>query len=53
MCEKLHIDLFIDDYVINCLEVEKKGIKALLFNDKYAGLDSVDNWLDILKYIKE
>ena len=53
MCEKLHIDLFIDDYVINCLEVEKKGIKALLFNDKYAGLDSVENWLDILKYIKE
>lgn len=53
MCDKLNIDLFIDDHVNNCLEVKKMGINVLLFNDKYDGLDNVDNWLDILKYVKE
>lgn len=53
MCDKLNIDLFIDDHINNCLEVKKLGIDVLLFNNKYEGLNSVDNWLEILEYIKE
>ncbi len=53
MCSKLNIDLFIDDYVNNCLEVKKTGINVILFNDKYDELNSVDNWIDVLKYVKE
>ena len=53
MCDKLNIDLFIDDHVNNCLEVKKVGIEVLLFNDKYEGLNSVDNWLEVLKCVKE
>ncbi len=53
MCNKLKIDLFIDDKVNNCLEVQKIGIDVLLFNNKYENLNSVDNWLDVLKYVKK
>lgn len=53
MCDKLNIDLFIDDYINNCLEVKNRGIKVLLFNSKYEGLDNVNSWLDVLKYVKE
>ena len=53
MCDKLNIDLFIDDKINNCLEVKKIGIDVLLFNNKYENLNSVDNWLDILKYVKK
>ncbi len=53
MCDKLKIDLFIDDKVNNCLAVEKIGIAVLLFNNKYENLISVDNWLEVLKYVKE
>ena len=53
MCDKLNIDLFIDDYINNCLEVKNRGIKVLLFNNEYEGLDNVNSWLDVLKYVKE
>ena len=53
MCDKLNIDLFIDDYINNCLEVKNRGIKVLLFNSEYEGLDNVNSWLDVLKYVKE
>ena len=53
MCDKLNIDLFIDDHINNCLEVKNRGIKVLLFNSEYEGLDNVNSWLDVLKYVKE
>lgn len=53
MCDKLNIDLFIDDHINNCLEVKNRGIKVLLFNSEYEGLDNVNGWLDVLKYVKE
>lgn len=53
MCDKLNIDLFIDDYINNCLEVKNRGIKVLLFNSEYEGLDNANSWLDVLKYVKE
>lgn len=53
MCDKLNIDLFIDDYINNCLEAKNRGIKVLLFNSEYEGLDNVNSWLDVLKYVKE
>ena len=52
-CEELNIDLFIDDHINNCLEVSKKGIDVLLFNNNFKELKSVDNWQDILKYVEE
>ena len=52
MCDKLNIDLFIDDYINNCLEVKNRGIKVLLFNSEYEGLDNVNSWLDVLKYVR-
>lgn len=53
MCDKLNIDLFIDDHINNCLEVKNRGIKVLLFDNEYEGLDNVNSWLDVLKYVKE
>ena len=53
MCDKLNIDLFIDDHINNCLEVKNRGIKVLLFNSEYEGLDNVNSWIDVLKYVKE
>ena len=53
ICKKIGIDLFIDDSINNCLAVEKYGIKVLLFNNYYDGLKSIDNWLNLLNYIKE
>lgn len=52
-CKELNIDLFIDDNINNCLEVKKLNIDVILFNNKYDSLKSFDNWIDILKYIKE
>ena len=52
-CKELDIDLFIDDNINNCLEVKKLNIDVILFNNNYDNLKSFDNWLDILKYIKE
>ncbi len=51
-CEQLNIDLFIDDYNVNCIEVKKKGIDVLLFNDQFEDLKTVNNWQDILKYVE-
>ena len=51
-CEELNIDLFIDDYYVNCLEVSKKGIDTLLFKNEYDNLKTINSWQDILKYVE-
>lgn len=51
-CKELGIDLFIDDFVDNCLEVEKVGIKCLLFQNQYDGIITVNNWEEVLEYIE-
>ena len=51
-CEELKIDLFIDDYSINCLEVSKKGINTLLFKKEYENLKTVNSWQEILEYVE-
>lgn len=51
-CEELNIDLFIDDYYVNCVEVSKKGIDTLLFKKEYDNLKTVNSWQDILKYVE-
>ncbi len=51
-CEELKIDLFIDDYSINCLEVNKKGINTLLFKKEYENLKTVNSWQEILEYVE-
>lgn len=51
-CEELNIDLFIDDYYANCLEVSKKGIDTLLFKNECDNLKTVNSWQDILKYVE-
>lgn len=52
-CKELGIDLFIDDFIDNCLEVEKLGIKSLLFQNEFDGLTTVNSWNDILEYVEE
>ncbi len=56
ICRQEKIDLFIDDNISNCLDVEKCGIKTILFN-KYKVKDSTiisfDNWKDIYDYINK
>ena len=51
-CEELKIDIFIDDYFINCLEVSKKGINTLLFKKEYENLKTVNSWQEILEYVE-
>ena len=51
-CQELNIDLFIDDYYVNCLEVGKKGIDTLLFKKEYDNLKTINSWQDILKYVE-
>ena len=51
-CQELSIDLFIDDYYVNCLEVSKRGIDTLLFKNEYENLKTVNSWQDILKYVE-
>ena len=51
-CEELKIDLFIDDYSINCLEVSKKGINTLLFKKECETLKTVNSWQEILEYVE-
>ena len=52
-CVELGIDLFIDDNVENCLYVNNKNIKTLLFENKHDNLITVNSWKEVLKYIKE
>ena len=52
-CVELGIELFIDDNIENCLYVNNKNIKTLLFENKCDGLTTVNSWEEVLKYVKE
>ena len=56
VCEREHIDLFIDDSVKHCLSVSKKGIDTLLFETYYNkdcnDIKHVASWIDVYNYIK-
>ncbi|MBQ6497912.1 MAG: hypothetical protein IJI58_04275 [Bacilli bacterium] len=53
-CLKNKIDIMIDDDINNCQELEKVGIKYILFDDKnkYNIENKVTNWLDVEKIIE-
>ena len=56
VCEKEHIDLFIDDSVKHCLAVSKLGIDVLLFEAYYnkycTDVKHVKSWQEIYEYVK-
>ena len=51
-CLELGIDLFIDDLVSNCLPVREFGIRTLLFDNEYEGLETVRNWQEVEKVVE-
>lgn len=56
VCKDEKIDLFIDDQLNNCLDIDKIGIKTIrLSNDKkkYKDIITFENWDEIYNYITE
>lgn len=58
ICKRENIDLFIDDSVKNCSEVNELGIEILLFNSRINMKNKnsfyrVNNWKEIYEKIKE
>lgn len=56
VCKAEKIDLFIDDQLLNCLQIAKEGIKTIRISNEEKELDNVvnvRNWKEIYKYIKE
>lgn len=53
LCKELNIDVFIDDDINNCLDVKSKGIPVLLFGNTYEGLETVNNWKEVLARLEE
>lgn len=50
-----NIDLFIDDSIDNCNQVNSKGIEVILFDNKYnknCNFNRIYNWNEIYKYIE-
>ena len=57
-CRNEHIDLMIDDAIDTVENLQKEGIKSILFNseinkDKQTNVKRVNNWLEVYDYIKE
>lgn len=54
ICKKENIDIFIDDQLNNCLDIEKIGIKTIRISDdikKYDNIVSFNNWIEIYDYL--
>jgi uncharacterized HAD superfamily protein len=50
-CQRLHVDLLVDDSVKNCTDVARGGIPTLLFTsvvnrEEPADSKRVENWLE-------
>lgn len=56
ICEQEKIELFIDDQLNNCLDIQKVGIKAIQISDddkKFENIITLHNWNEIYRYIQE
>ena len=54
VCKNENIDLFIDDQLNNCVDVEREGIQTIRISDddkKYTNIISLNNWKEIYKFI--
>lgn len=56
ICEQEKIELFIDDQLNNCLDIQKVGIKSIQISDddkKFENIITLHNWNEIYRYIQE
>jgi uncharacterized HAD superfamily protein len=60
LCRELGVELFVDDYWENCLDVRDHGIKALLMSAPHnlgcpeeQGICRVENWEEIRAHVRE
>ena len=54
ICKKEEIDLFIDDQLNNCIDVEKKGVQTIRIsndNKNYQSVISLKDWREIYTFI--
>lgn len=54
VCKKEQIDIFIDDQLNNCFDVEKEGIQTIRISDdnkEYTGIISLKDWIEIYNFI--
>lgn len=54
VCKNENIDLFIDDQLNNCVDVEKEGIQTIRISDddkKYTNIIPLKDWKEIDKFI--
>ena len=54
VCKKEQIDVFIDDQLNNCLDIEKEGIQTIRISDdnkEYESVISLNDWKKIYNYI--
>lgn len=56
ICKKENIELFIDDQLNNCLDVQEIGIKTIRISDDnkdFKNITTLHSWNEIYKYITE
>lgn len=56
ICEHEKIQLFIDDQLNNCMDIQKTGIKVIRISDdnkEFENVTTLHNWNEIYKFIKE
>lgn len=55
ICKSEDIDIFIDDQINNCYDVEKEGIQTIRISaddkEKYTGIISLKDWKEIYEFI--
>lgn len=54
ICKNENIDLFIDDQLNNCVDVEKEGIQTIRIsadNKKYTNIISLKDWKEIYEFV--
>lgn len=56
VCNQEKVELFIDDQLNNCLDIQKIGIKAIRISDDnktFENIITLHNWNEIYRYIAE